>query len=96
MKGYCQRSTCPPAGHSVIHKMRPFQSSPLPVVAVMFIRKKVENGDEGIVFRKKFPAFFLYFLGVEFVRIAFDVFHNLITFSVSMDLSCLQMCSAYE
>lgn len=29
------------------------------------------------------------------MKIAF-VFHNLITFSVSMDLSCLQMCSAYE
>lgn len=53
VKGYCQRSTCPPAVHSVIHKMRPFQTSPHPVVAVMFIRKKMENGDEGIVF----PAF---------------------------------------
>lgn len=37
--------------------MRPFQTSPHPVVAAMFIRKKMENGDEGIVFPKKFPAF---------------------------------------
>lgn len=47
MNGGYQRSTCPPAGHSVIHKMRPFQTSLHPVVvAVMFIRKKIENSDE--------------------------------------------------
>lgn len=43
-----------------------------------------------------FPAVPVWFLGGSFLNVAFDVFHTLITFSVSMDLSCLQMCSAYE
>lgn len=51
-EGY-QRSTCPPAGHSVIHKMRPFQTSLHPVVvAVTFIRKKIENSDEDTCVRE--------------------------------------------
>lgn len=41
VNGGYQKSTCPPAGHSVIHKMRPFQTSLHPVVAVMSIGKKI-------------------------------------------------------
>lgn len=55
MNGGYQRSTCPPAGHSVIHKLRPFQTSLHPVViAVMFIRKKIENSDEETVPKEVF------------------------------------------
>lgn len=58
MNGGYQRSTGPPAGHSVIHKMRPFQTSLHPVVAVMFVRKKTEDSDEENCVNKEVPGFF--------------------------------------
>lgn len=58
MNGGYQRSTGPPAGHSVIHKMRPFQTSLHPVVvAVMFVRKKTENSDEENCVNKEVSGF---------------------------------------
>lgn len=49
MNGGYQRTIGPPAGHSVIHKMRPFYRPPSTLAFMLLFRSsvevKMENGD---------------------------------------------------
>lgn len=102
------RTTGPPAGHSVIHKMRPFYRPPSTLAFLLLLFPSVEEKTEiksghakwmmcvGNQFQQLERLVSRWPLCVEYAVYIFLVETLPDNLSVWMDSWCLQMCSAYE